>query len=192
MAGEAQNPRLAMAHATKLVPVRVTVIYMTTVVLISFLVPIENDSLFGGSGTAASPYVIGMTLAGVKGIPDFLNVIIIIGISAVAAESIYIASRIMRTMSAQGFLPKIVRHVDHRGRPTTSLVITIVIAYAMAYINLSSKSGNSLQKTMLMDSRHRNRDLWLARRDHFILLLYGVAYSGNLLVPLPSSIEGTK
>jgi yeast amino acid transporter len=139
MAGEAHNPRLAMAHATKTVPIRVIVVYMTTVLLISFLVPIEDDSLFGGSGTAASPYVIGMRLAGVKGLPDFLNAVIIIGISAVAAESIYIASRILRTMSAQGFLPKIVSHVDSKGRPTTSLGITIVVAYAMAYINLSSK-----------------------------------------------------
>lgn len=140
MAGEAHNPRLAMAHATKTVPVRVTVVYMTTVLLISFLVPMNDGRLFGGSGTTSgSPYAIGMQLAGVKGIPDLLNVVIIIGIAAVAAESIYIASRILRAMSSQGYLPKIVGHVDGRGRPTTSLLITVVVAYAMAYINLSSE-----------------------------------------------------
>jgi amino acid transporter len=139
MAGEAHNPRLSMSHATKLVPYRVTIVYMTTILLISFLVPMDNESLFGGSGTAASPYVVGMMLAGVKGLPDFLNVVIIIGITSVAAESIYIASRILRAMSAQGHLPRFISHVDRHGRPTWSLAITITTAFALTYINLSSK-----------------------------------------------------
>lgn len=66
MGGEAKSPRYSMAHATKLVPIRVGVTFMLSIVFISLLVP-ENDSrLLGGSGTTASPFVIALNDAGIK------------------------------------------------------------------------------------------------------------------------------
>lgn len=78
MAGEAKSPRHSMAHATKLVPVRVSVVYLLTVVFITILIPSTEPRLFGGSGVAASPFVIAANDAGIKGLPDYLNVIIIV------------------------------------------------------------------------------------------------------------------
>tara|TARA_R110002060_G_scaffold21617_7_gene29292 strand:- start:866 stop:1414 length:549 start_codon:yes stop_codon:yes gene_type:complete len=117
MAGEAKSPRYSMAHATKLVPIRVFSTFMLSIAFISILIPQDDPRLFGGSGVAASPFVIALNDAGIKGLPDFLNVVMMIGIASIAVESIYISSRIMRSMALQGLIPKFIANVDKEGRP---------------------------------------------------------------------------
>ena len=139
--GEAENPRYSMAHATKLVPFRVNFIYMISIVFITILVPSDDDRLLGGSGVAASPFVIAIQDSGIKGLPDLLNVGIMCGLLAIAAESVYIASRILRTMSHQRLNPEFFAKVDSKGRPRMALIATCVTGVFLAYINLSGESN---------------------------------------------------
>ncbi|KAI8667451.1 AA-permease domain-containing protein [Fusarium sp. Ph1] len=136
--GEAQNPRYSMAHAAKLVPFRVNIIYMVSIVFITVLIPSDDDRLLGGSGIAASPFVIAITDAGIKGLPDLLNTGMICGLLAIASESVYVASRILRTMSHQKLIPEAFAKVDDQGRPRLSLIITCVVGTFLTYINLSN------------------------------------------------------
>lgn len=138
LGGEAENPRYSLAHATKLVPFRVNVIYMTSIVFITILVPSDDSRLFGGSGITASPFVIAISDAGIRGLPDLLNAGIIFGLLAIAAESIYVASRILRTMSHQKLIPERFARVDDKGRPRLALIITCVVATFLTYINLNT------------------------------------------------------
>lgn len=138
MGGEAKSPRYSMAHATKLVPIRVSVTFMLSIAFISILVPEDDPRLFGGSDTAASPFVIALDHAGIKGLPDFLNVVIMIGIAAIAVESIYISSRILRAMAAQGLIPAFIARVDSTGRPRWAVAITVTVAVILTYMNLSA------------------------------------------------------
>ena len=137
MGGEAQNPRFSMAHATKLVPFRVNFIYLLSVVCITLLVPSDDDRLLGGSSITASPFVIAVNDAGIPGIPHILNAGMITGIMAIAAESIYISSRVLRTMAHQNLVPQFLAKVDSKGRPRWSLLITCAIWLLLTYINLS-------------------------------------------------------
>lgn len=139
LAGEAETPRISMARATKLIPYRNALLYMLSVVLCTLMVPMDDERLFGGSGSAASPFVIAMNDAGISGVPDFFNVVIMIGIGGVAVESVYISSRVLRAMAEQGLIPRFLAKVDRRGRPRWSLAITLAIATMLTYINLSSK-----------------------------------------------------
>jgi len=142
MGGEAKSPRYSMAHATKLVPIRVSTVYMLAVTFITILVPSDDPKLFGGSGdTSASPFVIALEHAGITGLPDFLNLVIMVGIVAIAVESVYISSRIMRAMALQGLIPKFISRVDKEGRPRWALAITIAIAVMLTYINLSGSGS---------------------------------------------------
>ncbi|CZR61357.1 related to amino acid transport protein GAP1 [Phialocephala subalpina] len=138
MGGEAKSPRYSMAHATKLVPIRVSVTFMLSIAFISILVPEDDPRLFGGSDTAASPFVIALDHAGIKGLPDFLNVVIMIGIAAIAVESIYISSRVLRAMAAQGLIPSFIARVDSTGRPRWAVAITVMVAVILTYMNLSA------------------------------------------------------
>ncbi|KAF4339913.1 amino acid polyamine transporter I [Fusarium beomiforme] len=142
MAGEAESPRYSMGHAITLVPIRVCVMYMTCVVLIGVLISSDDPDLLGASGSAASPFVI--AAKGIKGIPDLINVCVIIGLLAIALESIYLPSRILRTMAYQGLIPQIFGKVDERGRPRLALAFTSAIGTILTYLSLSAGGTEAL------------------------------------------------
>ncbi|RDW76926.1 hypothetical protein BP6252_04979 [Coleophoma cylindrospora] len=138
MGGEAQSPRFSMAHATKLVPFRVSFVYMLSVVFITLLVASDDSRLLGGSGITASPFVVAVSDASIPVIPDLLNAGMMCGILAISAESIYLSSRILRTMAHSKLIPEAIAKVDDAGRPRCALIITAVVATFLTYINLSA------------------------------------------------------
>ncbi|KAF2703699.1 amino acid permease [Pleomassaria siparia CBS 279.74] len=138
LAGEAKSPRYSIGHAAFLIPIRVTTIYLVSIVFISILVPADSPQLFGGSGIAASPFVIALNESGIAGLPDFLNVVILVAVASIAAESIFVASRMLRFMSHQGLIPQWIARVDSRGRPRWAILITVLVAIALTYANLSA------------------------------------------------------
>ncbi|KAI7262354.1 hypothetical protein KC345_g9451 [Hortaea werneckii] len=138
IAGEAVSPRYSVAHAVNLIPARVTGLYLVSMMFIGLLVPANSDRLLGGSGVAASPFVISIDEAGIKGLPDLLNVVIMFAVMSIGAESVYVASRILRAMSHQRLIPHWIARVDRRGRPRTALAITLGVAIALTYCNLSA------------------------------------------------------
>ncbi|KAH8666070.1 amino acid permease-domain-containing protein [Ilyonectria robusta] len=144
MGGEAKSPRYSMAHAATLVPIRVGFMYMVCVVFIGLLVPSTDPRLLGASGSAASPFVIAATNAGLKVIPDIINVCMIIGIVAIALESIYLPSRILRTMALQGLIPSKLAKCDELGRPRWALGISSVVGTIMTYMSLSGGGTTAL------------------------------------------------
>ncbi|KAL1844423.1 hypothetical protein VTK73DRAFT_2586 [Phialemonium thermophilum] len=107
-------------------------------VFIGLLVSPTNSQLFGNSGVTASPFVIAMSQAGIKGLPDFLNAVIMIAVASIAAESFFIASRILRSMAHQRLVPRILARVDRKGRPVPALLVTTALTILMSYINLSA------------------------------------------------------
>lgn len=111
---------------------------MVCIVFISILVPADSPQLFGSSGVAASPFVIALNEAGITGLPDFLNAVILVAVASIAAESIFIASRMLRFMSHQNLIPQWFAQVDSRGRPRWSIAVTVLAAIALTYCNLSA------------------------------------------------------
>ncbi|KAF4827568.1 Amino-acid permease GAP3 [Colletotrichum tropicale] len=144
MGGEASSPRYSMAHASTLVPIRVSFMYLVCVIFIGIIVPSDDPLLLGGSGSAASPFVIATRNSGLAGIPDFINVCMIIGILAIALESIYLPSRIIRTMAFQGLLPEVLAKCDDKGRPRWALFISAVVGVILSYLSLSSGGTTAL------------------------------------------------
>ncbi|KAI8265715.1 hypothetical protein K4K58_010979 [Colletotrichum sp. SAR11_239] len=140
MGGEASSPRYSMAHASTLVPIRVSFMYLVCVIFIGIIVPSDDPLLLGGSGSAASPFVIATRNSGLAGIPDFINVCMIIGILAIALESIYLPSRIIRTMAFQGLLPQVLAKCDDKGRPRWALFISAVVGVILSYLSLSTQN----------------------------------------------------
>lgn len=139
MGGEAESPRFSMAHATKLVPFRVNFIYIISVVFITILVPSDDSRLLGGSGVAASPFIIAVQDSGIPGIPSLLNAGMICGVLAIAAEAVYLSSRILRTMAHQKLIWEGLAAVDDRGRPRLALIITSLVAVVLGYIQIAGR-----------------------------------------------------
>ncbi|KAL4754147.1 hypothetical protein BDW72DRAFT_214631 [Aspergillus terricola var. indicus] len=139
LAGESKSPRFSVAHAVFLVPIRVSVFYLASVALIGILISPFNENLLAGSGVSAFPFVIAINQAGIKGLPDFLNVAIIFAVASIAAESFFIASRILQSMAHQGLISAWISKVDSRGRPRIALGITGTLCIVLTYINLSAE-----------------------------------------------------
>jgi yeast amino acid transporter len=137
MVGEAESPRYAMSRAAKTVPVRVALLYLLTITFSSLLINPDDPRLFGGSGITQSPFTIALKDAGIPGLDQFLNVVILISCFGFGAESIYVASRILRALSHQRLIPDFIARVDSRGRPIWSLIITGSISIALTYLNFS-------------------------------------------------------
>lgn len=142
MGGEAESPRFSMAHATKLVPFRVNFIYITSVIFLTILVPSNDKRLLGASSVAASPFVIAVEDSGIPGIGSLLNAGMMCGVLGIAAESVYLSSRVLRTMAHQKLIPERLAKVDDKGRPRLALLITSFVAVVLAYIQLSGKCAD--------------------------------------------------
>lgn len=137
-AGEARRPRWDMPRACTNLFIRIILFYELSVIFIGLLVRYDDERLLATGTVAASPFVISMANAGIKGLPDLLNVVIIIGLIAIGAESMFISSRAMQAMSRIGMLPKVLGRVDKKGRPYYALLVTGVFSTVMTYINVSN------------------------------------------------------
>jgi amino acid transporter len=121
--------------------IRIIAFYELGVIFITVLVPYNDSRLLGTSTVASSPFVIAMVDAGVKGLPDMMNAIILLGLAAIGAESMYISSRALVAMAQMNMAPKIFARVDKKGRPRWSLIVTAIFATIFTYINCSSTGG---------------------------------------------------
>ncbi|KAF7561396.1 hypothetical protein G7046_g2753 [Stylonectria norvegica] len=139
--GEAKMPRWNLPRAVNNLTFRLFFFFGLSVIFISVLVPYTDQRLLGPSNIAASPFVIAMDSAGIKGLPDLLNAVIIVGLCAIGAESLYITSRLSTAMARMGLFPKSFGHVDKMGRPYVSLIVSAALAIALTYINCSNTGG---------------------------------------------------
>lgn len=74
-AGEAKNPRRNLPKAIKRVYIRILLFYIGGTLIIGLLVPSDNPDLNLKSGNAAaSPFVIAIQTAGIKGLPSVSTV----------------------------------------------------------------------------------------------------------------------
>ncbi|QLL31766.1 hypothetical protein HG536_0B06340 [Torulaspora globosa] len=139
---EAQNPRKAVPAAAKQVFWRITLFYILCLLLIGMLVPYNDPRLIGASSVdaAASPFVIAIVNAGIKGLPSVINVVILIAVLSVGNSAIYTCSRTLAALADQGFLPKIVGYIDRGGRPMVGIIISSVFGL-LAFVAESSKEG---------------------------------------------------
>ncbi|VVT43890.1 uncharacterized protein SAPINGB_P000197 [Magnusiomyces paraingens] len=128
-AAETKNPRKDLPTATKQVFWRITLFYIVSLLLVGLLVPYNEPRLLGSSSVdaTASPFVIAINNAGIKGLPSVMNVVILISVLSVGNSSIYACSRTLAALAAQGQAPKILGYIDRQGRPLAGIALTSVI-----------------------------------------------------------------
>lgn len=122
-AAEAQNPRVALPKAIKQVFWRILLFYMASLLLITFIVP-WNDERLEADGVDASPFVIAIHNAGIGGLPSVMNAVVLILALSVGSSCVYATSRTLTSLAEQGLCPKIIGYVDRAGRPLVAIMIT--------------------------------------------------------------------
>ena len=101
-AAETENPRKSLPKACKQVFWRITLFYVICLTLVGLLVPWNDERLLGSSSAdaSASPFVISIRNAGIKGLPSVMNVVIMIAVLSVGNSSVYGSSRTLAALAA--------------------------------------------------------------------------------------------
>jgi len=138
-AAECENPRRTLPRATKQVFWRITLFYMVSLTVIGCLVPYNNPQLLNGTSSVdvkASPFVIAIHNAGIRVLPDIMNVVILISVLSVGNSSTYGSTRTITALAEIGQAPRIFAYIDKKGRPLVTLVIALALG-CLAYINIA-------------------------------------------------------
>ncbi|GME86558.1 unnamed protein product [Ambrosiozyma monospora] len=117
-AAEAENPRKALPQATKQVVYRIALFYLVSLIIVGVLVPYDNPLLLNGDSSVditASPFVIAIHRAGIKVLPDIMNVVILVAVLSVGNSAVYGCSRTISSLGDQGFGPKWFTYIDRQG-----------------------------------------------------------------------------
>ncbi|KAL7337816.1 amino acid permease/ SLC12A domain-containing protein [Rhodotorula toruloides] len=133
-AGEAENPRRNVPKAIKRVFARILFFYVVGVLMISLIVSPNDPGLLNNSGTAASPWVIGIEKAGIKVLPHIVNAVILTAAFSAGNSDLYAASRTLYGLACDGQAPRIFAKCTKNGLPIWSLIATASVGF-LAYMN---------------------------------------------------------
>lgn len=94
-----------------------------------------------GANSKASPFVLAIKEAGVKGLPSVFNAVITISVISVANSCTYGSSRTMQALAVRGMGPHFLTYVDKHGRPIWCVLIQLAFGL-LAYLGLAASSGD--------------------------------------------------
>ncbi|KAK2014449.1 amino acid permease [Colletotrichum eremochloae] len=139
--GEASHPRLSMPKAVRLTFMRIVFFYVISVFLLGMVVPYNSAELvFAASAktsAAASPFVVAITIAKIKGLDHVINGCLVIFVFSAANSDIYISSRTLYGIAADGKAPRIFTRTTKAGVPFVALGLCGVFC-CLAYMSVSS------------------------------------------------------
>lgn len=140
-AGEAKNPRRNLPKAIKRVYIRILVFYIGGTTVISVLVPSNDPRLKLGSGNAsASPFVIAIQNAGIKGLPSVINAALLTSAWSAASSDLYTSSRALYGLSLVGNAPKVFSKTLSNGLPFVSIIFCSLFS-TLAFMGISKGAG---------------------------------------------------
>lgn len=123
--GEAKWPRLTMPKAVRLTFFRILFFYILSVFLLGLVVPYNSEELAFATGSstsaAASPFVVAIKIAKIKGLDHVINACLLIFVFSAANSDLYIASRTLYSIAADRKGPAIFARTTKNGVPIISL-----------------------------------------------------------------------
>ena len=140
-AAEAANPQKSLPKATRQVFWRITFFYVLSLLMVGLDLPSDDPDLLGASGanTKASPFVLAIKRAGIKGLPSVFNAVITISVISVANSCTYGSSRTMQALATRGMGPKFLMYIDKAGRPLWCVLIQLGFG-CLAYLGEAAAS----------------------------------------------------
>ncbi|OLL25226.1 putative amino-acid permease meu22 [Neolecta irregularis DAH-3] len=135
--GESKTPARTMPKAVRAIFFRIVVFYILAIFMVTLLVPSNDRHLNSKGMTNTSPFVIAIRHARIHTLPSIFNAMILICVLSVASSSIYAGSRILVSLSEDGFAPVFLSKTDKQGRPLWALAATTLVGTALSYLNVT-------------------------------------------------------
>ncbi|GME75611.1 unnamed protein product [Ambrosiozyma monospora] len=130
VSGEARNPRKTMKTAFKTVIYRLAIFYIGGALSVGILVSCKDPTLIsainsGASDASASPYVVAIQNLGISGLPDLIEVVIILSAFSAGNSYFYCASRQLYSLAERGFAPKVFSKCNSKGIPVYAVLVVV-------------------------------------------------------------------
>jgi yeast amino acid transporter len=141
-AGEAENPRKNIPKAVRRVFWRILLFYVLGSLAIGVLVASNDPHLLSAQaanspGAAQSPWVIGITNAGIPVLPSIINAVILTSASSSANAFLYTGSRYLFALAQNRQAPRFLLHCSNNGVPYYCVGISASIA-GLTYLSVGA------------------------------------------------------
>ena len=144
-AAEAEAPRINLPKAADRFIYRLFFFYICGVLVIGCIVGSNDPRLMsaisdGAEGAAASPFVIGIQIAGIPVLNHIVNAAILTSAYSAGNSFLYASSRTLYSMAVRGDIPKVFGRVNKFGVPYVCVACSSAITL-LAYLNVSDSSS---------------------------------------------------
>jgi amino acid transporter len=140
-AGETVAPRRNIPKAARRFIWRLAIFYGISSLVIGVIVPSNDPRLLSPTSNAsASPFVIGIQLAGIGILNHIINAAVLTSAWSAGNAFLFSGSRILYGMALDGQAPKFFAKVNRYGVPYAAILATWLIG-CLAYLNISSSGA---------------------------------------------------
>ncbi|KAG0217731.1 hypothetical protein BGX33_009739 [Mortierella sp. NVP41] len=141
-AAESRNPHKHVPKAVNTVLVRIAFFYILSIFFLASIVPNDDPKLANSDGTVLNaPFTIVFLKAGISGGASYMNAVIFTSVVSAANSDFYVATRMLMSLSRNGWAPGFVGRTNSRGVPIVAVGITTAfscIALVMIYAGAST------------------------------------------------------
>lgn len=136
-----KSPRRNLAKAANTFILRLSFFYVLGALAIGVICPSDAPGLTSGaSDAAASPWVIGIKRAGIRGLDHVVNAGIVVSAWSSANANLYMSSRTLYSAAVHGTAAKIFARCTKRGVPVYAVLFCSCFAL-LAYLNVGTSTS---------------------------------------------------
>jgi amino acid transporter len=145
-AGESEAPRRNIPKAGRRFIYRLIVFYILGAFVISVIVASDDPDLLQAvksesKDAGASPFVVGIKRAGIKGLDHVINGVILTSAWSSGNSFVFAGSRSLYSLALTGQAPKILRTCNRHGVPYLAVIATALLA-CLVYLSVSAGSAS--------------------------------------------------
>ena len=115
-----------------------------TVFLLGLIVPYNSKPLqvanASQTSASASPFVVAIQVAGIKALPGILNACILLFVFSAANSDLYVGTRTIYGLAAEGYAPRFLARTNNAGVPIYC-ILTCSLFACIGFLNISNSSA---------------------------------------------------
>ncbi|QRV75531.1 amino acid permease [Ceratobasidium sp. AG-Ba] len=177
--GEAENPQRNVPKAIRRIFWRIMLFYVLGIFIIGLLVPFNSEELLNNSGgnASASPFVIAIKTAGIKGLPSVINAVILISAWSAGNSDLYASSRTLYALALARQAPAFLRTCTKGGLPVWAVFVTSLFGL-LTYMNAGSATSVTVFNWLYNISSITGLITWLVILISYLRMYYALKKQG--------------
>jgi len=138
-AAESEDPGRNIATAVRAVIWRISVFYLGSVLVITFLLP--YDQLGDAQTAAESPFTAVLSMANMPGVVGFMEAVIVLALLSAFNAQIYGTSRLVHSLALDRDAPRIFAVTNRDSVPINAVVLSMFFAFASVGLQYWNPEG---------------------------------------------------